>query len=95
MGGRVAPAGLDGACAALHGASRGHATGKNALGKSWELGQGAALFEEGAQHLWETIGTTGLEATARVAVEVLARHDIPHLLVGGLAGQRRSTPDSV
>lgn len=35
----------------------------------------------------ETTGTSGLEATLRSAVEVLAQHEVPHLVVGGLAVQ--------
>ena len=41
----------------------------------------------GAYHLRETTGTSGLEATLRSAVEALARHEVPHLVVGGLAVQ--------
>jgi hypothetical protein len=41
----------------------------------------------GAYILRENTGTTGLEQTLRSAVEVLARHGVPHLVVGGLAVQ--------
>ncbi|MEI9963230.1 MAG: hypothetical protein WDM76_19595 [Limisphaerales bacterium] len=37
--------------------------------------------------LREATGTSGLVESARAAVEVLADHDIPHLIVGGLAVQ--------
>jgi hypothetical protein len=37
--------------------------------------------------LRETTGTSGLERTLRDAVETLARHELPHLVVGGLAVQ--------
>jgi hypothetical protein len=41
----------------------------------------------GAHILRENTGTSGLEQTLRSAVEILAHHDIPHLVVGGLAVQ--------
>jgi hypothetical protein len=41
----------------------------------------------GAYRLRETTGTSGLDQTMRDAVDVLARHLIPHLIVGGLAVQ--------
>lgn len=41
----------------------------------------------GAYHLRETTGTSGLEATLRSAIERLAHHGVPHLVVGGLAVQ--------
>ncbi|HXF11125.1 MAG TPA: hypothetical protein VN625_10100 [Desulfuromonadaceae bacterium] len=37
-------------------------------------------------------GTSGLVTSARAAVEVLADHDIPHLIVGGLAVQEHGYP---
>lgn len=45
------------------------------------------MFDQGACVLRETTGTAGLEQTARKAVEVLADHDVPHLLAGGMAVQ--------
>ena len=42
--------------------------------------------------LRENTGTTGLEQTARTAVATLADHDIPHLIVGGLAVQEHGYP---
>jgi hypothetical protein len=42
--------------------------------------------------LRENTGTTGLIETARTAVEMLADHDIPHLIVGGLAVQEHGYP---
>ena len=45
------------------------------------------MIDQGAYVLRETTGTTGIELTARAAVAVLADHDIPHLLAGGLAVQ--------
>ncbi len=42
---------------------------------------------KGAYVLRETTGTSGLEQTLRSAVETLAHHGIPHLVVGGLAVQ--------
>jgi len=41
----------------------------------------------GAYSLRETTGTSGLEQTVRAAVAILADHDIPHLIAGGLAVQ--------
>ncbi len=41
----------------------------------------------GAYVLRETTGTSGLERTLRDAVEILARHEMPHWVVGGLAVQ--------
>lgn len=37
--------------------------------------------------LRENTGTSGLEQTVRTALSLLADHDIPHLIVGGLAVQ--------
>jgi hypothetical protein len=45
------------------------------------------MEDPGAYVLRENTGTTGLELTARAAVEALAEHDIPHLVAGGLAVQ--------
>lgn len=45
-----------------------------------------------AYFLRETTGTSGLEATARLAVERLADHNTPHLIVGGLAVQEHGYP---
>ena len=42
--------------------------------------------------LRENTGTTGLEQTARTAVEVLAHWGISHLIVGGLAVQEHGYP---
>ena len=41
----------------------------------------------GAYILRENTGTSGLEQTLRSAVSILADHDIPHWVVGGLAVQ--------
>jgi hypothetical protein len=43
---------------------------------------------DGAYHLRETTGTSGLDQTVRDAIEILARHLIPHLIAGGLAVQQ-------
>jgi hypothetical protein len=42
--------------------------------------------------LRENTGTSGLVESARAAVVVLADHDIPHLIVGGLAVQEYGYP---
>ncbi len=41
----------------------------------------------GAHVLRENTGTSGLERTLRSAVEILAHHEVPHLVVGDLAVQ--------
>jgi hypothetical protein len=45
------------------------------------------VFNRSAYLLRENTGTTGVELTARTAVEILAHWNIPHLVVGGLAVQ--------
>ncbi len=50
------------------------------------------MTDYGAYHLRETTGTTGLETAARVTVECLADHEIPHLIVGGFAVQELGYP---
>lgn len=42
--------------------------------------------------LRENTGTTGVERTARTAAAILAEHDIPHLIAGGLALQEHGYP---
>jgi hypothetical protein len=42
--------------------------------------------------LRENTGTSGIVETARTAVSVLADHEIPHLIVGGLAVQEHGYP---
>jgi hypothetical protein len=42
---------------------------------------------QSAYILRENTGTSGIVETARAAVGILAQHDIPHLIVGGLAVQ--------
>jgi hypothetical protein len=44
-------------------------------------------MNQAAYTLREATGTSGLVESARDAVAVLAEHDIPHLIVGGLAVQ--------
>ena len=45
------------------------------------------MFNRSTYVLREKTGTTGVEITARAAVEILAHWDVPHLAVGGLAVQ--------
>ena len=52
----------------------------------------ATVTDENAYLLRENTGTTGLEQTARTAAATLAHHDIPHLIVGGLAVQEHGYP---
>jgi hypothetical protein len=47
---------------------------------------------QAAYILRENTGTSGIIETARTAVSVLAQHDIPHLIVGGLAVQEHGYP---
>lgn len=42
--------------------------------------------------LRENTGTSGVVESARTAVALLARHDIPHLIVGGVAVQEHGYP---
>lgn len=50
------------------------------------------MNNQAAYILRENTGTSGLVASARAAVAVLAEHDIPHLIVGGLAVQEYGYP---
>jgi len=49
-------------------------------------------MNQSAYILREATGTSGLVGSARDAVAVLADHDIPHLVVGGLAVQEHGYP---
>jgi hypothetical protein len=48
--------------------------------------------DQDALLLRENTGTTGLEQTARAAASALADHDIPHLVIDGLAVQEHGYP---
>ena len=50
------------------------------------------MTNQSAYILREATGTSGLVESARDAVAVLAEHDIPHLIVGGLAVQEHGYP---
>jgi hypothetical protein len=50
------------------------------------------VTNQAAYILRENTGTSGLAESARAAVAVLAQHDIPHLIVGGLAVQEYGYP---
>jgi hypothetical protein len=50
------------------------------------------VTNEAAYILRENTGTSGLVESARAAVALLADHDIPHLIVGGLAVQEYGYP---
>ncbi len=52
----------------------------------------ATKMNHDAHILREGTGTSGVIASARLAVEKLADHDIPHLIVGGLAVQEHGYP---
>jgi len=47
---------------------------------------------QAAYILRENTGTSGIVETARTAAAILADHDIPHLIVGGLAVQEHGYP---
>ena len=49
-------------------------------------------MDQDAYILRENTGTSGIVETARTAVAVLADHDIPHVIVGGLAVQEHGYP---
>ena len=50
------------------------------------------MTNQAAYILRENSGTSGIVETARTAVALLAEHDIPHLVVGGLAVQEHGYP---
>ena len=50
------------------------------------------MTNQDAYILRENTGTSGVVESARAAVEVLADHDIPHLIVGGIAVQEHGYP---
>lgn len=50
------------------------------------------VSDQDAYVLRETTGTSGVVLTARTAVAVLADHEIPHLVVGGIAVQEHGYP---
>jgi hypothetical protein len=50
------------------------------------------VTNQAAYILRENTGTSGIVESARTAVAVLAEHDIPHLVVGGLAVQEHGYP---
>ena len=50
------------------------------------------MTNQAAYVLRENTGTSGVVQTARTAVATLAAHDIPHLIVGGVAVQEHGYP---
>ena len=50
------------------------------------------VMNQAAYLLRENTGTSGVVQTARTAVAALAAHDIPHLIVGGIAVQEHGYP---
>jgi hypothetical protein len=60
---------------------------QNKIGNPQQVCHISPVRTKGAHILRENTGTSGLEQTLRSAVEILARHSIPHLVVGGLAVQ--------
>jgi len=50
------------------------------------------VTNQAAYVLRENTGTSGVVRTARTAVATLAAHDIPHLIVGGVAVQEHGYP---
>ena len=57
------------------------------VGNCPRIGHVDSVQRTGAYILRETTGTSGVEQSLRSAVEILARHETPHLVVGGLAVQ--------
>ncbi|HTY87144.1 MAG TPA: hypothetical protein VMB80_06740 [Candidatus Acidoferrum sp.] len=49
-------------------------------------------MDQAAYILRENTGTSGILETARTAAAILAEHEIPHLIVGGLAVQEHGYP---
>jgi hypothetical protein len=52
----------------------------------------SGVKNQAAYVLRENTGTSGVVQTAQTAVATLAAHDIPHLIVGGVAVQEHSHP---
>jgi len=52
----------------------------------------SGVTNQAAYSLRETTGTSGVVLTAQAAVATLAAHDIPHLIVGGVAVQEHGYP---
>ena len=50
------------------------------------------MTNQAAYLLRENTGTSGVVQTAQAAVATLAAHDIPHLIVGGVAVQEHGYP---
>src|SRR6202142_3056103 len=50
------------------------------------------MTNQAAHVLRENTGTSGIVESARAAVSTLAEHDIPHLIVGGIAVQEHGYP---
>ncbi len=50
------------------------------------------MTNQAAYNLRENTGTSGILETARTVAAALAEHDIPHLVVGGLAVQEHGYP---
>ena len=57
-----------------------------------QIHESRARMNQDAYILRENTATSGIVETARTAVAVLADHDIPHLIVGGLAVQEHGYP---
>ena len=52
----------------------------------------SVVTNQAAYLLRENTGTSGVTQTAQTAVATLAAHDIPHLIVGGVAVQEHGYP---
>lgn len=50
------------------------------------------MTNQAAYLLRENTGTSGVVQTAQTAVATLAAHDVPHLIVGGVAVQEHGYP---
>jgi hypothetical protein len=67
-------------------------TGSKELKRGAENARVAAVTNQAAYLLRENTRTSGLVESARTAVSILADHDIPHLIVGGIAVQEHGYP---
>lgn len=67
----------------LNGGSR----GRNGLNRDRPDATLSAVTSQAAYVLRENTGTSGVVQTAQATVAALATHDIPHLIVGGIAVQ--------
>ena len=78
--------------AATHSTRRGALRRRNGLNRAGRDATLSCVTNQAAYVLRENTGTSGVLQTAQTAVAVLAAHDIPHLIVGGVAVQEHGYP---